>query len=80
MKSEAFYKREVTKFIRKTREAIEWRQADLAEYLGVKRQTVHYWETGKYAPPAWIYLKIMDLMQDVLQRRIESVDKIINNC
>jgi putative transcriptional regulator len=36
--------------LRELRAAREWSQADLAEKLGVSRQTVNAIETGKYDP------------------------------
>ena len=36
--------------LRVLRAELDWSQADLAERLGVSRQTVNAIETGKYAP------------------------------
>jgi len=35
-----------------------WSQAELSEYLGVSRQTVHALETGKYDPSLPLAFKI----------------------
>ncbi|MCB0100426.1 MAG: helix-turn-helix transcriptional regulator [Anaerolineales bacterium] len=39
----------------------DWSQADLAEKLGVSRQTVNAIETGKYDPSLPLAFKIADL-------------------
>jgi len=46
-----------------------WSQADLAEHLGVSRQTVNAVETGKYDPSLPLAFKIARLFE----RRIEDV-------
>lgn len=40
----------LTNRVRRLRAEREWSQSELAERLGVSRQTVHAIETGKYAP------------------------------
>ena len=40
-----------------------WSQAELAEYLGVSRQTVNSLETGKYDPSLPLAFKIARLFQ-----------------
>jgi putative transcriptional regulator len=47
----------------------EWSQADLAEHLGVSRQTVNALETGKYDPSLPLAFKIAD----VFGLRIEDI-------
>ncbi len=47
----------------------EWSQGDLAERLGVSRQTVNALETGKYDPSLPLAFKIARLFG----RRIEEV-------
>ena len=47
----------------------EWSQGDLAERLGVSRQTVNALETGKYDPSLPLAFKIARLFG----RRIEDV-------
>lgn len=44
--------------IRELRAQLEWTQADLAERLGVSRQTVNAIETEKYDPSLPLALKI----------------------
>ena len=46
-----------------------WSQGDLAEKLGVSRQTVNALETGKYDPSLPLAFKIARLFE----RRIEDV-------
>ena len=41
----------------------EWSQAELAERLGVSRQTVNALETGKYDPSLPLAFKIAQLFQ-----------------
>ncbi|HEV2879347.1 MAG TPA: helix-turn-helix transcriptional regulator [Candidatus Eremiobacteraceae bacterium] len=36
----------------------EWSQADLADRIGVSRQTAHAMETGKYAPSLPLAFKV----------------------
>jgi len=47
--------------IRVLRAEHEWSQADVAERLGVARQTVNALETGKYAPSLPLAFKISKL-------------------
>lgn len=47
----------------------DWSQADLAERLGVSRQTVNSIETGKYDPS----LPLAFAVADVFDLRIEDV-------
>jgi putative transcriptional regulator len=47
----------------------QWSQGDLAERLGVSRQTVNALETGKYDPSLPLAFKIAHLFD----RRIEEV-------
>ncbi|MDX1993454.1 MAG: helix-turn-helix transcriptional regulator [bacterium] len=41
----------------------DWSQADLADRLGVSRQTVNALETGKYDPSLMLAFKIAHLFQ-----------------
>lgn len=45
----------------------EWSQAELAERLGVSRQTVNAIETGKYDPSLPLAFKIADLFQKPIE-------------
>lgn len=55
--------------LRVLRAGRDWSQADLAEKLGVSRQTVNALETGKYDPSLPLAFKIARLFG----RRIEDV-------
>ena len=50
----------------------DWSQADLAERLGVSRQSVNAIETGKYDPSLPLAFKIADLfelaIEEIFQR------------
>lgn len=58
--------------LRSERLALQWTQAQLADSLGVSRQTVHSIETGKYIPSALLALKIACL----LRKRVEEVFRL----
>lgn len=47
----------------------DWSQADLADKLGVSRQTINALETGKYDPSLILAFKIADLFG----QRIEDI-------
>jgi putative transcriptional regulator len=47
----------------------DWSQAELAERLGVSRQTVNAVETGKYEPSLSLAFKIAQLFE----QRIEDI-------
>lgn len=49
--------------LRELRSAREWSQSDLAEKLGVSRQTINAIETGKYDPSLPLALKIGKLFK-----------------
>lgn len=49
--------------IRVLRAEHEWSQADVAEHLGIARQTVNALETGKYAPSLPLAFKISKLFK-----------------
>ena len=53
----------------------DWTQADLAEQLGVSRQTVNAIETGKYDPSLALAFKI----STVFQMSIESIFEVDDN-
>lgn len=55
--------------LRERRAVREWSQADLAERLGVSRQTVNAIETGKYDPSLELAFRIARLFK----ARIEDV-------
>ncbi len=55
--------------LRSLRAERDWSQADLAEKLGVSRQTVNAIETEKYDPSLPLAFKIADLFE----KRIEEI-------
>lgn len=52
----------------------DWSQADLAEKLGVSRQTVNSIETGKYDPSLPLALRIGRLFATPVESVFELVD------
>lgn len=59
----------MTSRVRELRAAHEWTQAELAERLGVSRQTVISIETGRYEPSLSLAFKIAA----VFGQRIEQI-------
>ena len=61
----------MTNRLRELRTSLGWSQADLAEALGVSRQTVNAIETGKYCPSLPLAFKIARLwgrpLEDIFQ-------------
>ena len=55
--------------MRQLRSELGWSQADLAERLGVSRQTVNAIETGRYDPSLPLAFKIAK----VFERSIEAI-------
>lgn len=55
--------------VRELRAGRGWSQTDLAERLGVSRQTVHAVETGKYDPSLPLAFKLAGLFE----RPIEDI-------
>jgi len=53
----------VKNHVREIRGQLDWTQADLAEKLGVSRQTVNAIETEKYDPSLPLALKIAKLFR-----------------
>ena len=49
-----------------------WSQADLAERLGVSRQTVNALETGRYDPSLPLAFKIARLFEGPIERVFED--------
>jgi putative transcriptional regulator len=49
------------------RAEVEWTQADLAERLGVSRQTINAIETGKYDPSLPLAFKVARLFGKKLE-------------
>lgn len=57
--------------IRDRRIALGWTQADLAERLGVSRQTVNAIETGKYDPSLPLAFKLASLFGAPIEELFE---------
>ena len=57
--------------VRELRAQLEWTQADLAEKLGVSRQTINAIETEKYDPSLPLALKLAKLFR----RSVEEIFK-----
>lgn len=53
----------MTNQLRELRAAKEWSQGDLAEKLGVSRQTINAIETGKYDPSLPLAFKLARLFK-----------------
>ncbi len=53
--------------VREMRAAMEWSQSDLAEKLGVSRQTVNAIETGRYAPSLPLAFKLARLFKVAIE-------------
>ncbi len=63
--------------IRELRAVQRWSQADLADALGVSRQTINALETGKYDPSLPLAFKISKLfslsIEEIFQPELEPV-------
>ena len=58
--------------LRELRAAKEWSQADLADRLGVSRQTVNAIETEKYDPSLPLAFKVARLFKASIEEIFES--------
>jgi putative transcriptional regulator len=58
--------------LRELREAKDWSQADLADKLGVSRQTVNAIETEKYDPSLPLAFKIARLFTKPIEEIFEA--------
>lgn len=54
-------------YVREMRSELSWTQADLAEKLGVSRQTINAIETEKYDPSLPLAFKIAKLFRRPLE-------------
>jgi putative transcriptional regulator len=54
--------------LRELRAARRWSQADLADRLGVSRQTVNALETGRYDPSLPLAFKIATVFDQPIER------------
>jgi putative transcriptional regulator len=65
--------------LRELRAAREWSQSDLADKLGVSRQTVNAIETEKYDPSLPLAFKVARLFKKSIEEIFE-LDKDQNSC
>lgn len=61
--------------LRTERLDLKWTQTQLADALGVSRQTVHSIEVGKYIPSTLLALKIAR----ILEKPVESIFQLDSN-
>ena len=59
--------------LRELRAAKEWSQADLADKLGVSRQTINAIETEKYDPSLPLAFKVARLFKTSIENIFSSV-------
>ena len=64
----------MTNTLRVLRAEKRWSQADLAEHLGVSRQTVNAIETGKYDPSLPLAFKIARIFDSSIEAIFEPED------
>jgi putative transcriptional regulator len=64
----------VKNLLRVLRAERDWSQADLAERLGVSRQTVNALETGKYDPSLPLAFKIARLFDRLIEDIFDPED------
>ena len=57
--------------LRELRAAKEWSQSDLADKLGVSRQTINAIETGKYDPSLPLAFKVARLFKQPIEEIFE---------
>ena len=62
----------MTNRLRVLRAERRWSQADLAERLGVSRQTVNAVETGRYEPSLSLAFKIARLFEQSIEQIFDS--------
>ena len=58
--------------MRHLRSELGWSQADLAERLGVSRQTVNAIETGRYDPSLPLAFKIAEVFEQPIESIFEA--------
>ena len=58
--------------LRELREAKEWSQSELADKLGVSRQTVNAIETEKYDPSLPLAFKVARLFKKPIEESFEA--------
>ena len=64
----------VTNHLRVLRAEKRWSQAELAEHLGVSRQTVNAIETGKYDPSLPLAFRIARIFDSTIEAIFEPED------
>ncbi len=61
------FKKKITSRIKQFREELGLPQKDLADLVGVSRQTIYYLERGSYNPSLTISFKISDIFKKPIQ-------------
>ena len=70
---------EISKCIKDARQNNNISQESLAEQLGVSRQTVSSWETGKSYPDIVRVIKMSDIFNISLDKMLKEDKKLVNN-
>lgn len=70
---------EISKCIKEARQNKNINQEDLAEKLGVTRQTISSWETGKSYPDIISVIKMSDIFDISLDKMLKEDKNLINN-
>lgn len=70
---------EINKRIKDARLQKNITQEDLAEYLGVTRQTISSWETGKSYPDIISVIKMSDIFDISLDKMLKEDKQLVNN-
>ena len=70
---------EINKRIKDARLQKNITQEDLAEHLGVTRQTISSWETGKSYPDIISVIKMSDIFDISLDKMLKEDKQLVNN-
>ena len=70
---------EINKRIKEARLQKNITQEDLAEHLGVTRQTISSWETGKSYPDIISVIKMSDIFDISLDKMLKEDKQLVNN-
>lgn len=70
---------EISKCIKNARQKNNISQESLAEQLGISRQTISSWETGKSYPDIVSVIKMSDIFNISLDKMLKEDKKLINN-
>jgi len=65
--------------LRVLRAEYDWSQAELAERLGVSRQTINAVETGKYEPSLSLAFKIASLFEKQIEEIFQPDEAEVDN-